>query len=369
MGLLTEKDLLERVLMHVDGKTTDLSKEVWREPVVNYTSSERLEAEIARIFRRQACVFAPAAALPEAGSYMARDVTGLPIIAVRGHDGVVRAFKNSCRHRGAALAEGTGCKKTLVCPYHAWTYGLDGKLRGIPDEHGFPGVKKEEHGLVPVAAFEKYGLVFLNLEGSNGPDEHLEEMGEIIGPKFQVISHTEREVEANWKLIAEGFLEGYHIKHTHPETFYPRQYDNLNVIEQFGPNNRITYPFRVVEKLKERPADAWVGREVVTNVYHLFPNCMISIHPASIGVSVFEPLAPDRTNVISFMVSDVMDSDQGRYVVGKAKDLIVAAKAEDRFVVSANQKGIKSGANEYLTFGLFEGALRHFHKTLSERLG
>ena len=368
MGLLKQRDLLERVLKHVEGATTDLSHEVWREPVVNYTSPERLKAEIEQIFRQTPCVFAPAAALPQNGSYMARDVTGMPVIAVRGNDGVVRAFKNSCRHRGAALAEGTGCKKTIVCPYHAWTYSLDGRLRGIPDEHGFPGVKKEDHGLVPVAAFEKYGLIFVNVEGTDGPSEVLDEMGEIIGPKFEVISHTERTVHANWKLIAEGFLEGYHIKHTHPETFFPRQYDNLNIIEAFGPNNRITYPFRVIEKLKAKPVETWNPREVVTNVYHLFPNCMISIHPASIGISVFEPLAPDNTRVISFMVSDVMDTEQGRYVVGKAKELIVAAKAEDRFVVSANQKGIRSGANTHLTFGLFEGALLHFHKTLSERL-
>ncbi len=368
MALLDEQSLLERVLAHVEGGTTGLSDGVWREPVVHYTSPERLKSELA-LFRTLPLAVCPAASLPDAGSYLARDIAGVPILIVRGQDRTVRAFRNACRHRGAQLAEGAGCKKTIVCPYHAWTYGLDGRLRGVPDEHGFPGLNKDDHGLVPVSAFERYGLIFVNIEGGEGPSPVLDQMGEIIGPAFKVISDTVREVPANWKLIAEGFLEGYHIRHTHPETFFPRQYDNTNVIEHFGSNNRITYPYRVVETLKDKPVGQWVARNVVTSVYHLFPNVMISTHPASIGISVFEPMATDRTRVHSFIVSDMTDTEKGRYVLEKSKELIAAAKAEDRFVVTANQKGIKSGANTHLTFGLFEGAIRHFHQSLAEAIG
>ncbi len=104
-GLLSDNEVIDRVFDHIDNKTTDLGDGGWREPIVNYSSPERFAAERA-LFRRLPLPFCPAAALPDAGSYVARQAAGTPIIAVRGEDSVVRAFCNACRHRGMKLADG-----------------------------------------------------------------------------------------------------------------------------------------------------------------------------------------------------------------------------------------------------------------------
>jgi len=138
--LLNEQEIIERILSHIDNKTTDLGEAVWREPVASYLSDERFESEIA-LLRRMPIPFCPSAILPENGSFITRKAAGTPLIVVRGDDGLVRAFINACRHRGMPVANDSGCARAFVCPYHAWTYGLDGQLKNIPGRSGFPGVE------------------------------------------------------------------------------------------------------------------------------------------------------------------------------------------------------------------------------------
>src|SRR5688572_14523879 len=110
-ALLSDHEITERVLAHIAARTTDVGTEVWREPVENYRSGVRLQAELERVLLGSPTVFCPASALPERGSFLARDVAGRPIVAVRGDDGVVRAFKNVCRHRGMRVASEAGCAR------------------------------------------------------------------------------------------------------------------------------------------------------------------------------------------------------------------------------------------------------------------
>jgi choline monooxygenase len=114
--LLNDPDLVDRILAHVDGKSTDKGTEVWREPAENYSSPERFAQELA-VLRRVPMAFCPSAALPEPGSWIARTTVGTPLLVVRGADGIVRGFRNACRHRGMRLADGEGCTKasTAAC--------------------------------------------------------------------------------------------------------------------------------------------------------------------------------------------------------------------------------------------------------------
>jgi phenylpropionate dioxygenase-like ring-hydroxylating dioxygenase large terminal subunit len=139
--LADDATVVQRILDHIDKKTTDLGETVWREPVEHYRSAARFDAE-REVLRRFPVGFCPSAALPAAGTYVAREAAGTPLLAVRGDDGRVRAFRNACRHRGTQLVSGAGCEKAFVCRYHGWTYALDGRLRHVPDEHGFPGLDK-----------------------------------------------------------------------------------------------------------------------------------------------------------------------------------------------------------------------------------
>ncbi len=159
--LLDDRAVAERVLAHVRDETTDRADEVWLEPVASYRSEERFRSEIETVLRRTPTAFCPSAALPETGSYIARQAAGTPLLVVRGEDGTVRAFRNACRHRGTEVTTGSGCTKAFVCPYHGWAYELDGRLKHIPHADGFPGLDEKTHGLVPVRAVERLGLVFL----------------------------------------------------------------------------------------------------------------------------------------------------------------------------------------------------------------
>ena len=128
---LSDIDVIDRVLSHIENGTTDRGKDVWTEPVENYASKTRLTQERA-MFKKLPTPICPSGALQKTGDYIAYAAAGTPLIIVRGRDGIVRGFKNACRHRGTQLAEGRGCVGAFVCPYHGWSYGLDGALLGIP---------------------------------------------------------------------------------------------------------------------------------------------------------------------------------------------------------------------------------------------
>lgn len=365
-GFADDASVVAQVLSHIDNRTTDVAPQGWREPVVNYLSTERLSAEL-KLFRRFPTPLCPSIALPEAGSYLTRVATGTPLLAVRGDDGVVRVFRNACRHRGAQVASGSGCANAFTCPYHAWTYALDGRLRAIPHEQGFPDLEKDTHGLVPVHAEERGGCVFVTQEPAG---ERLPQwMPELLPPHFRLLDTTELTVAANWKIFAEGFLEGYHIRGTHPETFYPVQFDNLNVIETSGRYSRVTFPYRSVNKLRDTPPEHRSAEGTLTYVYHLFPNVMLATFPGRRVLVVLEPVDLGHTRQISYTLTDRdPDSDAGGSAVREGLDFVNAGAQEDREVVASIQRGMASGANEVYEFGRFEGAIVHFHRNLHELL-
>jgi len=368
-GLLDDNAVVERILGHIRNRSTDMGEKVWREPVENYVSEKRFAAEL-KMLRRATTAFCPSAALPEKGSYVAREAAGVPILAVRGEDGKVRAFRNACRHRGMQVAAGTGCAKSFVCGYHGWTYRLDGSLRHIPHEHGFPGLEKETHGLVPVRAEEKLGLVFVTQEGKGTRDRTLEALPGLIEPGQAIFTSTENVVPANWKVLLEGFIEGYHIRATHKDTFFPYGFHNLNVVETFGRHSRVTYPFRRIEKLAAVPPAERRVDGLLTYVYHLFPNVLITVLSRHTNVVVLEPLTLGSTRQISYGLANRGQGGAGalKEVERDAQFVSQTGAAEDRVVVSAIQRGIGTGANKHFTFGRFEGAIVHFHRTLRAAL-
>ncbi|HEX4251937.1 MAG TPA: aromatic ring-hydroxylating dioxygenase subunit alpha [Pseudonocardia sp.] len=366
--LSDDQAVIDRVLAHIDGHSTDLSAVTWREPVASYLSESRLVEEL-RVFRRQPTVFCPSAVLPEPGSYLARDAAGAALLAARGRDGGVRVFRNACRHRGVQVAEGEGCRTAFVCPYHGWTYGLGGELRHVPHGHGFPELEADRRGLVEVPAVERAGLVFVTQEQPAFADTGLGELDRVLPAGSRLVRTTVQEIPANWKILMEGFLEGYHLRATHRSTFYPRQFDNLNVVEQFGPHSRVTFPYRKVDELRGAPVHARSAAGVLTYVYHLFPNVVVATFPFNTVVIVHEPLAVDSTKVINYSLSHGAESDeQWQHGLKRSLDFQQEGANEDRDVCVSIQRGLTSGANEFFEFGRFEGALSHFHDTLHKAL-
>lgn len=171
-----------------------------------------------------------------------------------------------------------------------------------------------------------------------------------------------------WKVFLEGFIEGYHIRFTHPESFFPYGFDNLNLIDLFGRSSRITYPFRRIGKLEAVPPAERKVEGLLTYVYHLFPNVLVIILSRHTNVVVLEPLGTGRTRQITYTLAN----DAGEEALAEAKrdkDFVGNTGAlEDLAVVTSIQKSIGSGANEVFTFGKYESCIVHFHRTLAAEL-
>jgi phenylpropionate dioxygenase-like ring-hydroxylating dioxygenase large terminal subunit len=257
-----------------------------------------------------------------------------------------------------------------VCPYHGWTYNLRGQLRGVPHDSGFPDLRRDERGLIGLDTREKSGVVFV----SQRPTIHaftneVEDLPDLIPPRFRLVRVEERDVPVNWKIAVEGFLEGYHIRATHPDTFFPIQYDNINVREVFGRNSRITFPYRSIEKLREvepakRSAD---GR--LTYAYHLFPNVIVATVPGRMNLIALEPLTVGTTRYVTYTLSDHHDgSDSAEGVLDEEESFVNKGAKQDREVMESIQRSLASNPHEAFEFGLFEGSIGHFHRELTDSL-
>jgi len=372
---MSDRDVVARVLDHIANQTTDRGDAVWQEPVEHYRSAERFEQEIA-LFRTVPMPFCPSTALAKPGDYIARRAAAMPVIVARGKDGKARAFKNACRHRGNELVSGKGCTGAFVCPYHGWSYGLDGALLGIPHEDGFPDFDKSANGLSEIATIEKNGIIFVfhqdPRESHTKALDMLAGLPEILKDDQIIFSETEMIVEANWKLHLESFLEGYHIKPAHKNTFFPFGYDNLNVIEFCGLHSRVTFPFRRIEQLKDIPPHDYDVSDKLTYVTHMFPNVILAelSHHRTLGI--IEPLSVDRTKITSYHMTKSMDkAGQEAALKAARRDLAFVnetGQQEDIAAVTGIQRSLHSEANKVFTFGLFEPAIVHFHRQLSAKL-
>ena len=370
-ALLNDVELVDRILAHVDGQSTDKGTSVWREPAGNYSSPERFAAEL-DVLRRVPMAFCPSAALAEPGSWIARTSVGTPLLVVRGTDGIARGFRNACRHRGMRLVDGEGCARAFACPYHAWTYGLDGTLRHVPGEDGFPGLDKDTHGLVPVQVHETGGIVFVTQEAPLS-DGALPDVPDLLPPDWVLFNKLEFDDPANWKLIGETSMEGYHIKALHNQSFFPYGYDNLNVVELHGRNSRIVFPFRRLEKLRELPRADWPAQMQgrLTDVHQLFPNSHVSFLSSHAMLVILEPVSPSQTHWVVYQLAprikngQPLDLEKARRDAGFVQD---AGLTEDRAAACAIQQGLASKANTHFTFGHYEQAIGHFHKNLTEHV-
>ncbi|MDQ2801460.1 MAG: Rieske (2Fe-2S) protein, partial [Pseudomonadota bacterium] len=147
-----------------------------------YTSPDFLALELASIFRGQWICVGRASAIPEAGDYLTYEVAGQPVIVLRGADGGVRAFSNVCLHRMSVLLHGRGRVQAIVCPYHAWTYGLDGALRGAPQMRASPGFRRQDYRLPEIRSETWLGWIYVTLDPSLPPvAEHLAPVAALVG--------------------------------------------------------------------------------------------------------------------------------------------------------------------------------------------
>jgi choline monooxygenase len=368
-ALMSDTEVIQRVLDHATARTTDLGDDIWREPVENYRSQERFELEM-ELFKRLPMVYCPSAALAANGSYVARSLAGVPLLAVRGNDGVVRTFHNACRHRGMMLAEGSGKTHSFICGYHAWAYGLDGSLLNIAGKDGFGEIDMASHGLVPVHTEERGGLVFVTQKEPISAGA-LEDLPDLIDPGQEVFEYSSFTDDANWKLLLETSMEGYHIKALHTESFFPYGFDNLNVVETFGMNSRLVFPFRRIEKLRDIPKEKWRAPGMLTYVNQLFPNTRLAILSNHYLLVILEPVTVNQSRWVIYRLRPPSANASAEELEKSKRDAAFVKDTgviEDRAAASSIQAGMAGQSNTHFTFGRFEKSAVHHHQHLSSHL-
>ena len=308
-----------------------------------YTDSDVLRAEEDRIFARSWQYVGHAGELAQPGDYFATTIGRTPLVLTRAEDGKLRAFVNVCRHRGSVVVEGAGNRATLQCPYHAWTYALDGRLRAAPRAD----FELDEVSLVPVR-LEQWGpFLFANVDADAAPlAEALDAVpAEVVECGVDVDAlrfhhRAEWTVEANWKLACENFLECYHCPVAHkgfsalvdvsPDAY--RLDSRGFVSSQYGPvreNGRARYD---------------TASEVLRSQFHfLFPNTAVNVLPgrANLSIGSFAPDRPERTRRVLdyFFAPDAEDA--------WIEELLAfddEVGREDTVLVERVQRGVAAGA-------------------------
>jgi phenylpropionate dioxygenase-like ring-hydroxylating dioxygenase large terminal subunit len=380
MHRATQIALTRRVIDFVARGTTELADAVFLNPVSTYTCPEQAERERRLLFREQPIFFGLSCELPRPGDYRADDLAGMPILVVRGRDGGLRAFLNVCRHRGAKVATGTGSGKRLfVCPYHAWTYDLEGRLMRVAPAEGFPGIDCADRSLVPLPVAEKYGLIFVQATPGDGieVDALLGDLGpELASYGFDGYTHYETQTLAkdmNWKLVIDTFLETWHVATLHTATVAPIFQPNVNAFDAFGRNGRLIIPRRTLLERKDEPESGWDLLTHSAIVYTLFPNALLVWQGDHLETWRAFPVGGATDKCIAeaaLFVPKPAATDKEKRHWHRNMDLLMrTVDAEDFPVCLDIQRGFAAGAQSHITFGRNEPALGHYHRHIQAAVG
>ena len=345
-------------------------------PASDYIDPARFAAEQASLFRGLPVPLAPSAMLGN-GQHVCRDGYGVPILLTRDKDGVAHAFFNSCRHRGSRLSGAQDPEKgrLLVCPYHAWSYDLTGRLMGVPRQETFSALDKSELGLVPLPIVERGGIIWARLDGDHAAGfdhvapELVAELEAMDVGSMHLFAHRRHKVAANWKLVMDTFLEGYHVTRLHATTLGHLFEDAIVRLDRIGSHLRQTSGRMkfTPEQVGEAPSIDEL-RKVVTYVYTLVPNGVLICSPDYVNLLLLLPQAEDSTIVENFMLTDLEPAtEKARDRWQRSLDLTDGQAFQEDFSAStACHSGLKSGAVENLVLGGYEQAIKTYHDILAE---
>lgn len=350
--------------------------EGWSLPSWTYHDAEFHAVELDRVFRPSWQVVCHLSDIPAPGDWHTLDYCGESVIVVRGADTVLRAFTNVCRHRGSRLVDGaSGCAKKLVCPYHAWTYDLDGTLTGVPDSASYPTLDRGKAGLVAVELEVWRGFIFVRLEDDGGPTvaQQMAPYEAMVAPyRFEELEAlgrvTLRPRDVNWKNVGDNYSDGLHIPVAHP-----------GLTRLFGKGYGIeaeAHVDRMWGAMVDRPSANWSERmyqKLLPPVSHLpeerqrfwlyfklWPNVAFDIYPDQIDFMQWLPTGP--TTCLIREISYVLPDDRremraARYLNWRINRQV---NTEDTALITRVQQGMASRSFSMGPLSDKEVCLRHF---------
>jgi nitrite reductase/ring-hydroxylating ferredoxin subunit len=372
---MNRKELVQmarRNLEHVKADTVDQAGDVHRVPSAHYVDADRWHREMELVFRRLPLVLAFSAELREAGDYRSMIVADVPILLTRGSDGVVRAFLNVCRHRGAVVApEGSGQASRFVCPYHGWSYDAKGSLLGIYNQKDFGKIDKACHGLTPLPVYERAGLIWGALTPKcsidfdrfmGGYDELLEGLGladaHLVGR--QVVEGP------GWKIAYDGYLDFYHLPILHRESF-GSDIPSDALYDGYGPHQRVSMPNPGLLAFDSIPEDDWPLEQIVGGVWTVFPHISIADFDAEGKLFMVSQLFPGTTPDTSTTIQNFLAVDEPSPATQKVIEeqmafLFKVVRDEDYAMGKRIQRTLETGSANDVLFGRNELGGQRFHR-------
>jgi choline monooxygenase len=372
--------LAKQMLELIDCKTTHLAPEIMYEPLSAYTSPEVLRSERERIFGSGAHFLGLSANVPEPGSWRSMDLVDTPLLLCRDKTGQVRLYLNSCRHRGVKIVDGSAQAARLSCPFHAWTYDLDGRLVAVPEPEGFDQLCRADHGLVELPVAEKHGMIF----GSPVPgpaldvDDILGGMGPELGTwdfgswSLYTEPHVHR-IKGNWKVAWATFCENYHFAFLHQKTLSDYLIGRRQLVDFYGRNVRMVSALTSIEAMRSQPEDEWDPGRHLSIQYRLYPAVNFSVYPTKLEVhSIFPGPTPDEGyGIHTVYVAEQPSTEEDRKALDEAVyfgcETIV--NGEDFWITGQSLPGLHApAAVPHVVFGRNEPVVQHFHSRFREAI-
>ncbi len=344
-----------------------------------YLDPAFLDLERARVFAR---TWQPIGRRDQAlrpGDYFTAEIQGEPLVITRGTDNTLRAFSNVCRHRAGPVARGQGNRKTLQCQYHGWTYDLDGRLLKAPEFDGVADWQPEQVCLPAVAVAEWGPFIFANLHPAAPP------LSEILGAipdevqqagfdiaSMALIERRDYEIDCNWKVYIDNYLEGYHIPIAHPGLYRALDYDQYRV-ETHAHYSKQHAPMR---PQAEPPAGHHPDRRLLRGeaeeqalYYWLFPNVMLNFYPDNLQLNIILPLDHQRTLTIFEWYFRQPGSGAGWESMQQSIAFSDQVQHEDIEICEAVQRGLRSASYNQGRFSVQrENGVHHFQSLLHQYL-
>ncbi len=336
-------------------------------PASWYNTKQMFDRERATVFRRSWQAVGRLDSLAREGDYISGSLAGEPYVALRGEDGRLRAFYNVCRHHATCVADGNGNTRQLVCPYHGWTYGLDGRLLKAPRMAGIEEFKREENGLLPLEIETWGSWIFLRQETGN------EKLNELLQPletrlnagSLRFHKQVRYEIQCNWKVFVDNYLDGgYHVSHLHK-----------NLASQLDLDG---YHTEIIGKLSLQTCGAGEGKGSTDGkdfparlqggaVYaFVYPNFMINRYGPMMDTNWVLPLGHQRTlTVFDYFFEPDCSAD----FIARSLEASDQVQQEDLGICESVQRGLASSAFDVGRYApRLEGAAHHFHRLLAADL-
>ena len=322
-----------------------------------YTSEAFAAQEREHIFAREWLCAGRADALPNPGDYMTMQISGEPVIVLRDREGALRAMSNVCRHRMSVLLEGRGNTRSIVCPYHAWTYNLDGSLRGAPAMAANESFCKEQIGLPQVRCEEWLGWIMVTLNpDAPPPSERLAEVEALVGYlKMETYSEAFREEfrwATNWKVLAENFMESYHLPVCHSGTIG----GTVDLMKMTCPEGLAAFNYHYILKNDAIPLALAHPKNTVlqgderrtTWLLAIYPSLMITLTPGYFWYLSLTPDGPGHVNVLfggGLSPEFVADPEAAAHFA-QVKALLDEVNIEDKGCVERVYRGLCAGMSD-----------------------